>query len=98
MHTSLQGKVPLEAGLQQHVFIRIRKYYTRLELNEEKRAYQGFPPGHRVPDFGKYLEEGRQGGGPKPDGRVKFTASQSLHWLEHGTAIMERIFKRKARS
>eukprot|EP00965_Chrysotila_dentata_P009776 318650-Pleurochrysis_carterae.AAC.1 len=57
MHTSLQGTVPLEAGLMQYVFIRIRKYYTRYELNAARLLYN-WPAGHIVPEFGKYVEEG----------------------------------------
>eukprot|EP00965_Chrysotila_dentata_P045362 1506981-Pleurochrysis_carterae.AAC.1 len=49
MHTSLQGTVPLEAGLMQYVLI-------RYELNAARLRYN-WPPGHRVPEFGKYVEE-----------------------------------------
>ena len=53
-------------------------------------------PSHkRVPDFGAYILEGRAGCLPETTGRAKFTASQSLHWLEYGTVIMENLFKRK---
>ena len=56
-------------------------------------------PGHRVPDFGAYVEKGgpREKGlpRPRPDGRAKFTASQSLHWIEHGTAVMIDLFESK---
>eukprot|EP00965_Chrysotila_dentata_P240871 6203957-Pleurochrysis_carterae.AAC.2 len=53
MHTSLQGTVPLEAGLLQYVFIRIRMYYTRDEINAARLAYK-WPAGHMVPEIGKY--------------------------------------------
>ena len=143
MHTTLQGPAPLEVGLQQFVFIKVRGYYTRAELNAAKRARPVPPgacanmlnhtapcehfspydfyttvtcvlrvcvtcsvslspslsPGHRVPDFGAYIEKGgtRENGLPRPrhDGRAKFTASQSLHWIEHGTAVMIDLFERK---
>jgi len=98
MHTSWQGTVPLEAGLLIYVFIRRRAYFTRAELNAEVLMYKGFPPGVRIPQFGKYLEEGVAGNLPSPTGRVKFTASQSRYWLEHGTSIMERLFKRNVRA
>ena len=94
MHTSLQGPVPLEIGLQQYVFIRVRKYYNRQELHAAKREY-GLPPGASVPDFGVYIEEGRAGNLPDFTGRAKFTAAQSRVWLEHGTSIMEIVFKKK---
>jgi hypothetical protein len=94
MHSSLQGPVPLEIGLQQFVFIRVRKYYDRSDLNSAKREYK-LPPGVTLPDFGLYIEEGRAGPLPDYNGRVKFTAAQSRVWLEHGTSIMELIFKKK---
>mmetsp|Transcript_56390 Transcript_56390/g.122779 ORF Transcript_56390/g.122779 Transcript_56390/m.122779 type:complete len:319 (+) Transcript_56390:1674-2630(+) len=94
MHTSLQGTVPLEAGLMQFVFIRIQRYYTRYELNAARLTYQ-WPAGHSIPEFGKYVEEGITGNLPSPTGRLKFTASQSRHWIEHGTVIMEELLQRK---
>jgi hypothetical protein len=54
------------------------------------------PSAFMVPEFGKYIEEGATGNVPSPTGRVKFTASQSRHWLEYGTAVMESIFADKA--
>ena len=47
MHTTLQGPAPLEAGLQQFVFIKVRGYYSRAELNAAKRA-RPVPPGVRA--------------------------------------------------
>jgi hypothetical protein len=94
MHTSLQGTVPLESGLQQYMNIRVHKYYTRPELNTARRKI--IPSAFMVPEFGKYIEEGATGNVPSPTGRVKFTASQSRHWLEYGTAVMESIFAEKA--
>ena len=94
MHTSLQGTVPLEIGLQQYMNIRVHKYYTRVELNLARRKI--IPSAFMVPEFGKYIEEGATGNVPSPTGRVKFTASQSRHWLEYGTAVMESIFADKA--
>eukprot|EP00965_Chrysotila_dentata_P233731 6199755-Pleurochrysis_carterae.AAC.1 len=73
---------------------RIRKYYTRYEINTARLLYN-WPPGHIVPEFGKYVEEGVTGNLPSSAGRLEFTASQSRHWIEHGTAIMERLLQRK---
>ena len=94
MHTSLLGTVGLEIGLQQFVFIRIRKYYTRAELNAAAREYR-YPSGVSPLFFGTYVEEGRKGPLPDLNGKVKFTAAGCRHWLEHGTAIMESIFRDK---
>eukprot|EP00965_Chrysotila_dentata_P128024 4233358-Pleurochrysis_carterae.AAC.1 len=52
---------------------RIRKYYTRFELNAARVSYN-WPAGHRVPEIGKYVEEGVKGNLPSPTGRLKFTA------------------------
>ena len=57
------------------------------------------PPAARrdgdTPDFGKYIEEGAAGDLPSTTAKVKFSASQTRYWLEHGTTIMETIFKQK---
>ena len=97
MHTSLLGTVTLEIGLSQYMFIVNRGYYSRLELNQTKLEYKGLPPGAQIPDFGKYIEEGKAGKKPDPNGRAKFSASQARAWLEHGTSIMELLFAKKAR-
>ena len=95
MHTTYQGgTASTEAALQQYVNIRLRGYYTRAELNAAKTA-QKLPPGHYIPNFGKYIEEGTLGNLPKPDAHLRFTSAETRHWLEHGTAIMESIFRRK---
>eukprot|EP00965_Chrysotila_dentata_P174315 5754506-Pleurochrysis_carterae.AAC.1 len=51
-----------------------------------------------IPELGKYVEEGVTGNLPSPTRRLKFTASQSRHWVEHGTVIMEGLLQRKVRS
>ena len=94
MHTSFQGTVPQEGYLLIFTFIRIRKYFTRLEL-EAARLAARLPRGVQIPSFRPYVEEGITGNLPKPAGRLKFTASQSRHWLEHGTGIIESILVRK---
>ena len=94
MHTSYQGTVPQEGYLLIFVFIRVRQYFTRLEL-EDSRINARLPPGVQIPSFRSYVEEGVAGCLPKPAGRLKFTASQSRHWLEHGTQVMESILVRK---
>ena len=96
MHTSLLGPVGVETYLLHFVFIRILKYYTRPELNAYLRSYD-WPPGHSVPEFGHYIEEGIIGTLPDPQGKIKFTASQSRHWLEHGTQVTEGLLAKKVR-
>ena len=96
MHTSLLGPVNLEAGLQQYVFIRLRKYYERADIIEVIRHGYNWPPGTKVPDIGAYVEEGVKGNLPSPTGSLHYTASQARHWLEHGTSVMEIVFARKA--
>ena len=78
------------------MFIRVRKYYTRDELNLARNKH-AWPPGCKVPEFGKYIEEGAAGTRPSPTGKVKFTASQTRHWLERGTLVMLEIFESKVR-
>ena len=98
MHTSLQGTVPLEIGLSQFMFIVVRGYYTRLEINSMRLEEGALPPGVTLPEFGDYIEKGRGQGDqrrPQLNGRVKFSASQSRVWLEYGTGIMERLFEKK---
>ena len=76
MHTSYQGTVKREIALSVFVFIRVRRYFSRLELNEEKKSYGGWRPGQYVPNFGAYIEDGVAGTLPKPAAAAKFTASQ----------------------
>ena len=83
-----------EAALQQFVFIRVRKWYTREDLNAAKLAHT-WPAGQSVPNFGKYIEEGEEGLKPKADAHLRFTSSQCRYWLEQGTSIMEAIFRKK---
>ena len=95
MHTSMSsGTVSHEGYLQQYNNICIEKYYTLNELNAEVKSAH-LPPGVYIPEFGKYCEKGIKGNLPKPHYRLKFSASQNRHWLEHGTTIMEGIFERK---
>ena len=65
MHTSYQGTVKREIALSVFVFIRVRGYFTRMELNEGKKAYFGWRPGQYVPNFGSYVEDGVAGTLPK---------------------------------
>ena len=74
----------------------MRKYYTLTELVDAQHAHVG-PPGYHVPDFGKYIEDGRVGGGPRLTGRAKFSAGQTRHWIERGTLVMEELFASKVR-
>ena len=98
MHTGLLGHVPLESGLQQFVFIRVRKYYKRHELNQVRAEYaRNLPAGSTLPEFGKYVEVGREANKPDLNGRLKFNAAQNRVWLEHGTSIMELLFERNVR-
>ena len=97
MHTSLQGTVPQEGYQHQFYNIRIKGWYSRLELNAACRNAK-LPPGHHIPEFGKYVEEGigtRSNPLPSQSAKLKFSASQSRYWLEHGTQIMLSIFEKK---
>jgi hypothetical protein len=51
----------------------------------------------QVPDFGSYIKEGREGGGPKFNGKVRFTASQTRYWIEYGTLVMEELRRSSSR-
>ena len=83
--------------MQQFVFIRCRKYYSLTDLEEGILQYN-WPPGTKLPKFGKYVIEGRVGTLPDYDGKAKFTAATARAWLEHGTTVMENIFKNKVRA
>lgn len=95
MHTSLLGPVNLEIGNMQYVFIRIRGYYARLEINDFSKHEYEWPAGCSVPEFGHYVEVGIKGNLPDPTGSARFSAAQARHWLEHGTQVMEGCFARK---
>ena len=95
MHTSLSSGTGAHEGyLLQYSNIRIKKYYSRLELNQEV-SRTTLPPGVTIPEFGKYITEGTTGNLPKLSQHLKFSASEIRHWLEHGTHIMESLFARK---
>ena len=99
MHTSYQGgTVATESALMLFVFIRVRKYFTRQELNTVLRAHN-CPPGQYIPLFGKFIEEGTETGNlPKPDAHLRFTSAECRHWMEQGTAILETLFRQKVKS
>ena len=96
MHTSILGTITQEIGYSQYMFITVRGYYTRLEINSAKLAYKGLPPGTSIPDFGKYITEGEEG--KRPKNRAKLSAGQARAWLEHGTSIMELRFRQNVRA
>ena len=97
MHTSYQGTAPQEGYLFIYYCIRIQEWFTRLELVKACQEAD-LPKGVSIPVLRKYVEEGIKGGMPKPSGKLKFTASQSRHWVEHSRQIFEAIFCEKVSS
>ena len=99
MHTSFSsGPVPLEGGMKLFVFIALRKYFTLDDINNYMSNVYRWKPGQRVPNIGKYVLEGVGKGKerrPSPTGSLKFTASQSRHWLENSIPLLEGLFQLK---
>ena len=95
MHTSFcSGPVPQEGYLLIYTFIRIRKYFSRADLNSARLQYEYWPPGHMVPLFDKYVEEGVKGTLPDPSAKLHFTAAQSrcsFNFMKSQGCALDRI-------
>jgi hypothetical protein len=95
MHDLLvSGPCAQEGRSSIYIFIKRRKYFTRDELNAVCKSHH-WRPGTRVPEFGKYVLEGVDGTLPEPAGRLRFSASQTRHWLENSIIIFTTLFALK---
>eukprot|EP00965_Chrysotila_dentata_P069855 2307488-Pleurochrysis_carterae.AAC.1 len=92
MHGEPDGLLSEEGYGMVFTLIRIEGWTTVEELNSLISAYN-WPPGQRVPPLHSSVAVGGIGNLPAKGGRLRYTASQMLHFAKHSLALLQPIIK-----